>query len=73
MTQRQQWIDALIYHRREIERLSLAVRELDESPARAAEASAQQGELPRRQIEYDRAQMIRHQISLALVSSRLDS
>jgi hypothetical protein len=70
LTQRQQWIDALIYHRREIEKLSLVVRELDEGAARAAEASA---ELARRQIEYNRAQMIRHQISLALVSSRLDS
>lgn len=70
MTQREEWIDALHQHRREVERLSRAVHALD-PVGEPLEASLERDERTRREIEYATAQMIRHEISVALLSSRL--
>ncbi|HUI99610.1 MAG TPA: hypothetical protein VLY46_05200 [Usitatibacter sp.] len=71
MSQRQEWIDALQGHQREMERLTRALREFDEAASRRLVACAERDECARRQIEYATAQMIRHKIRMALISSRL--
>jgi hypothetical protein len=66
-------MNALRYHQGEVDRLSRAVRELDEAAGRPLEPSPDREERARRQIEYTTAQLIRHEISMALMSSRLET
>ena len=71
VTQREEWMSALHQHQREMERLSRAVRALDGAAGRPLQQPDDAEERMRRQIEYTTAQMIRHEISMALLSSRL--
>ncbi len=73
MTQREEWMNALHEHQREVERLSCAVRELAQAAGQPLEPSPDRDERTRRQIEYATAQRIRHEISMALLSARLAS
>ncbi len=72
MTQREEWTNALHQHEREVERLQAEVRALDTGAANAS-CCVDCEERNRRAIEYNTAQMIRHEISAALLSSRLAS
>lgn len=71
MTQRQAWLDALQEHEREVERLRRAMLALDADPEHSPASPAGEDRM-RREIVYT-AQMIRHEISMALLSSRLAS
>ena len=70
MTQREEWTSALHNHEREVARLQQAVRALD-ALADGKDSPATREELTQREIEYNTAQLIRHEISVALLSSRL--
>ncbi|HSN21885.1 MAG TPA: hypothetical protein VLS49_14485 [Usitatibacter sp.] len=71
-SQREEWIAALHDHEREIERLTRAVRELGEAAGdRTCGDAGPLDDRVGRQIEYATAQKIRHEISMALLSSRL--
>jgi hypothetical protein len=66
--QRDEWANALRDHARKVEDLSRQVAQLDADCAPTADCPC---DTVRRQIEYANAQMIRHQISMALLASRL--
>ena len=72
MTRREEWVVALHRHEHEVARLRCAIDALG-GDAVQDDAPAAREERTRRQIEYDTAQMIRHEISMALLSARLAS
>jgi hypothetical protein len=66
--QRAEWENALRNHARQMEDLSRQVAQLDAGCPSTADCPC---DGVRRQIEYANAQVIRHQIRMALLTSRL--
>jgi hypothetical protein len=61
------------HHERELERLSASLGTLGLRGALPSEAAMEQARKSRQQEVFLNAQMIRHQISMALLASRLEA
>ena len=75
MTQRQreEWVCAMRHHQRELERLAASLGSLALRTDRPNEAALEQARRSRPQEVFVNAQMIRHEISMALLASRLEA
>ena len=75
MTQRQreEWVCAMRHHQRELERLAASLASAAFRTALSGDCALEQAAVSRPQEVFMNAQMIRHQISVALLASRLEA
>jgi len=71
--QREEWVCAIRHHQRELERLAASLASTALRTARSGEGLIEQAPRSRPQEIFMNAQMIRHQINVALLASRLEA
>jgi hypothetical protein len=71
--QREEWVCAMRHHQRELERLAASLASVALRTAISGDGVLEQATRSRPQEIFMNAQMIRHQISVALLASRLEA
>jgi hypothetical protein len=71
--QREEWVSDMRHHQRELERLAASLASTSLRTALPREGAMEQAPRSRPQEDFKNAHMIRHQISVALLASRLEA